>query len=159
MWNLKHFIFCWFLGRERAKNGQNLNQEGRYQRIWVLHAKKGHVKFMWKCPLSGRGKFHFWTFPNRIDQKRFESKSMTLSGSFCRFYRHSAHFGPKWRSRGPGRGLNLFEFVEKSLGISEPIIESIKIVFNPNHWPWAAIMDDFTYFGPFCGPKGRSFGD
>ena len=103
-------------------------------------------------------KFDFWTFPNRIDQKRFESKSLTLSRSFCRFYRLSAHFGPKWRSRGPGRGLNLLEFVEKSLGISEPIIESIKIVFNPNHWPWAAIMDDFTDFGPFCGPKGRSKG-
>jgi len=25
--------------------------------------------------------------------------------------------------------------------MSEPLIKSIKIVFNPNHWPWAANFD------------------
>ena len=49
--------------------------------------------------------------------------------------------GPKWRSKGLGRGKNLSKFHEKSLEMYEPLIESNKIIFNANHLPLAVIFN------------------
>ena len=61
--------------------------------------------------------------------------------------------GPKWRSKGLRRGLNLSEFIEKLLGMYEPLIESIKIVFNANHWPLPVIFYGKYWYLANFGPK------
>ena len=40
--------------------------------------------------------------------------------------------------------------------MSEPLIKSIKIVFNPNHWPWAANLDGKYWFLATFGPEMKA---
>ena len=63
--------------------------------------------------------------------------------------------GPEWRSRGPVSVLNVLESIEKSIGMYNPPIKSIKTILNPNHWPWAAIFNQKYWFSAIFGPERK----
>ena len=67
-------------------------------------------------------------------------------------------FDPEIKGHNSREGLNVSEFLEKSLGTSEPLNRFDQSRFNPNHRPWVTTFDVRYQFQPIFRRKMKIHG-